>query len=98
MPRTKTVTTTSTNIGIRPLMGYLLVEPLAAETKTAGGLYLPESAQEKKADQGVVVARGEDMYLPDGKVFSSPVKIGDEVIYKKWGGDDVKYKGKDYKI
>lgn len=85
------------SLGIKPLMGYLLVEPLGAETQTATGIYLPESAQEKPA-QGSVVAVGDDMYLPDGKVFRSPVQVGQKVVYKKWGGDEIKVKGKEYKI
>lgn len=85
-------------LGVRPLMGYLIVEPLSAETKTTSGIYLPETAQEKKSDQGTVVAVGEDMYLPDGKVYHTPVKLGEKIVYKKWGGDDIKVKGKDLKI
>ncbi len=85
------------SIGIRPLMGYLLVEPLAPETRTAAGIYLPETAQEKPAE-GTVVAIGDDMYLPDGKVFRSPVQVGQKVVYKKWGGDEIKVHGKEYKI
>ena len=87
----------SKSLGIRPLMGYLLVEPLGAETQTASGIYLPESAQEKPA-QGTVVAVGDDMFLPDGKVFRSPVSVGEKVVYKKWGGDEIKVSGKEYKL
>ncbi len=85
------------SLGIKPLMGYLLVEPLGAETQTASGIYLPESAQEKPA-QGIVVAVGDEMYLPDGKVYRSPVEIGQKVVYKKWGTEDIKVGGKEYKI
>src|SRR5260221_10039591 len=84
-------------IGIKPLMGYLLVEPLGAETQTVSGIYLPESAQEKPA-QGMVVSVGDDIYLPDGKVFRAPVSVGQKVVYKKWGGDEIKVSGKEYKI
>ncbi|MBI2022226.1 co-chaperone GroES [Candidatus Daviesbacteria bacterium] len=84
-------------LNIKPLMGYVLVEPSAAETKTASGLYLPETAQEKPA-QGTVVAIGDDMVFENGKTLSSPVKVGDKVIYKKWGGDEIKLSGIEYKL
>ena len=78
-------------------MGYVLVEPSEAETKTASGLYLPESAQEKPA-QGTVIAIGEDIILEGGKVMKCPVKAGDKVVYKKWGGDEIKVDGKELKL
>ena len=83
-------------LGIRPLMGYLLVKPDLAESKTASGLYLPETSQEKPA-QGVVLSTGPDLVI-EGKIIPPPVQVGDRVIYKKWGGDEIKYKGVDYKL
>jgi chaperonin GroES len=84
-------------IGVKPLMGYVLVEPSEAETKTASGLYLPETAQEKPAGQGVVVSLGDPVFF-EGKEILPPVQLGDKVIYKKWGGDEIKYQGKEYKL
>lgn len=83
-------------IGVKPLMGYVLVEPSEAESKTASGLYLPETAQEKPA-QGTVVSLGDPIYF-EGREIIPPVKLGDKVIYKKWGGDEIRYKGKEYKL
>ena len=98
MPKTKSATQDQVKaLGLKPLMGYLLVEPLSAQTQTASGIYLPESAQEKPAE-GTVVAIGEDIFLPDGKVFHSPVSVGQKVVYKKWGGDEIKVHGKEYKL
>lgn len=85
------------SLGIKPLRGYLLVEPFEAETQTASGIYLPETAQEKPA-QGIVITVGDDMYLPDGKIYRSPVSAGQKVVYKKWGGDEIKVHGKEYKL
>lgn len=86
-------------VGIRPLMGYLLVEQVQAETKTASGLYLPETSQEKPAGIGVVLSTGPDLVDANGKIVPPPVKVGDKVVFKKWGGgDDVKYKGEEYKL
>lgn len=96
MPKAK-VETKKPSLKLRPLMGYVLVEPSDADTRTASGLYLPETAQEKPA-QGVVIAIGEDMILESGKVIKSPVNIGDTVVYKKWGGDEIKIGGVEYKL
>ena len=87
----------ATKVSIKPLMGYCLVEPSEAETKTASGIYLPEGAQEKPA-QGVVLACGDDMVMENGKVVKCPVKNGDKVVYKKWGGDEIKLGGKELKL
>lgn len=92
----KTITS-SKKVGVRPLMGYLLVEPEKAETKTASGLYLPETSQEKPAGQGVVVSTGPDLVI-EGKVVPPPVNVGDRVVYKKWGGDEIKVNGVEYKL
>ncbi len=78
-------------------MGYCLVEPSEAETTTASGIILPESAQEKPA-QGTVIACGDDMVLEGGKTLKCPVKVGDKVVYKKWGGDEIKVEGKELKL
>lgn len=94
MPKVKSVKSNST---VKPLMGYVLVEPQEAETKTVSGIYLPESAQEKPA-QGKVLKVGEDLVLENGKVVKSPVKPGDTVIYKKWGGDEIKVDGQELKL
>lgn len=84
-------------INIRPLMGYVLVEPQEAETVTASGIVLPESAQEKPA-QGKVIAVGDDLIFENGKVMKAPVKVGDKVVYKKWGGDEIKVSGRELKL
>lgn len=94
MPKQTNVKTT---IGFRPLMGYVLVEPAAADTKTASGIILLESSQEKPA-QGTVIAIGEDMVFENGRSLTCPVKVGDKVVYKKWGGDDIKVDGQELKV
>lgn len=84
-------------VTLRPLMGYILIEPDVAESKTASGLYLPETVQERPA-QGKVISIGEDMILENGKIMKAPVKVGDKVVYKKWGGDEIKLSGVEYKL
>ena len=84
-------------VGIKPLAGYVLIEPMAAETRTASGLYLPDSAQEKPA-MGTVLSVGEDQLLENGKTIKSPVTVGDKVYFKKWGGDEIKVEGRELKL
>lgn len=94
MPKTKVE---ETKLTIKPLMGYILVEPSEGESQTASGIILPESSQEKPA-QGKVLSIGDDFVLPNGQVLRAPVKIGDIVVYKKWGGDEIKVRGVEYKL
>ena len=95
MPKVKN--NTNLKVSIKPLIGYVLIEPSEAQTKTSSGIILPESAQEKPA-QGIVIAVGEDMVLEGGKVLRCPVNVGDKVVYKKWGGDEIKVDGKELKL
>ena len=95
MPKNKK--NTSEKLSIKPLMGYVLVLPSEADTKTASGIILPESAQEKPA-QGTVVSCGDEMVMENGKVVKCPVKVNDKVVYKKWGGDEIKISGVEYKL
>ena len=80
------------NIMIRPLADRVVIEPKAAETQTASGLYIPDTAKEKP-QQGTVVAAG-----PGKKDEPMEVKVGDVVIYGKYAGTEVSVEGKDYLI
>ena len=77
---------------IRPLADRVVVEPKAAETQTASGLFIPDTAKEKP-QQGTVVAAG-----PGKKDEPMEVKVGDVVIYGKYAGTEVSVEGKDYLI
>lgn len=77
---------------IKPLADRVLVEPKEAETKTASGLYIPDSAQEKPL-QGKIIAAG-----PGKKDEPMEVKAGDEVLYGKYAGTEISYEGKKYLI
>ncbi len=81
----------------RPLHDRVLVEPLAAETKTAGGVILPDTAQEKP-QEGKVISTGPGARGEDGKIAKMDVKKGDRILYGKWSGTEVKIDGKDYLI
>ena len=77
---------------IKPLADRVLVEPKEAETKTASGLYIPDTAKEKP-QEGKVIAAG-----PGKKDEPMEVKVGDEVIYGKYAGTEVTVEGKKYLI
>lgn len=83
-----------TKLNLKPAAGYLLIEPLDKETKTASGIYLPDNAGEKP-QKGKILATGGSL-LQDGQKVGSPAKVGDTVLYKKWGGNEVKIEGKEY--
>lgn len=82
---------------IKPLEDRVLVEPIESETKTASGIYLPESAKEKPV-RGKVVASGPGKLLENGKRAQMSVKIGNTVVYGKYAGSEVELKGKKYLI
>lgn len=81
---------------INPLAGYVLVKPADAQKQTASGIYLPDSSEEKP-QHGSVVAVGGAIY-EDGREIVSPVKVGAIVLYKKWGGNDIKVGDIEYQI
>ncbi len=82
---------------IKPLFDNVLIKPLEAETKTASGILLPDSAKEKP-QMGLVMAVGQGWHNDDGKVFPLVVKVGQKVMYKKWGGNEVKVDREDWII
>ena len=78
-------------MNFKPLFNNVLIEPLEGEQKTASGIYIPETAQEK-SKKGKVVAIGEGRY-EDGKLIPVGVKIGDIAIWR-YGGEEIKVDGK----
>lgn len=75
-------------LNIKPLFDNVLIKPLEAETRTASGIILPDSAKEKP-QMGEVMAVG-DGKIVEGKKIPVEVKVGQKVMYKKWGGSEVK--------
>lgn len=86
----------SQTINIKPLSGYALIQPEDAVEKTASGIYLPDNAQERPA-KGKVIAIGSPIY-EHGKEIVAQFKVGETVIYKKWGGDEIKLDGQEFKV
>ena len=85
------------SINIKPLADRVIVEPAAAEERTAGGLIIPDTAKEKP-QEGEVVAVGPGAKSEEGKVSPMDVKVGDIVLFGKWSGTEVKIDGKEYSI
>lgn len=79
---------------IKPLLDYLLIEPLEGETKLPSGIVIPDSAKEKP-QEGKVIATGPGKRDEKGNIVPMDVKVGDTVMFKKWGGTDIKVEGKD---
>lgn len=85
------------DINLRPLDDRIVVEPLAAEEMTAGGIVLPDSAKEKP-QRGTVIAVGDGKLLDSGERATLSVAKGDEVIYGKYSGSDIEIDGREIKI
>jgi chaperonin GroES len=84
-------------INLRPMDDRVVVEPLAAEETTAGGIVLPDSAKEKP-QRGTVVAVGPGKLLDSGHRGELSVAVGDLVIYGRYGGSDIEVDGREMKI
>jgi chaperonin GroES len=74
-------------MNLQPMNGRIVVKPLEAQEKTAGGIYIPDTAKEK-LQEGEIVAVAEDA--------TDEVAVGDRVIYKEFGGTEVRVEGEDY--
>ena len=81
-------------MAIQPLHDRIVVEAASKEEKTAGGLYLPDAAQEKP-QRGTVMAVGPGKRLDSGQLSALDIKVGDTVLYGKYGGTEVTVDGKD---
>jgi chaperonin GroES len=84
-------------MNVKPLEDRIVVEPNEAETTTSSGLVIPDTAKEKP-QQGTVTAVGPGRTTDDGKVVPMAVKVGDTVLYSKYGGTEVTIGGKDVLI
>lgn len=84
-------------MSLRPLQDRILVERVDEDQKTKGGIIIPDTAKEKPA-QGKVVATGNGRVGEDGKLIPMDVKVGDTVLFSKYGGTDVKIDGVEYLI
>jgi chaperonin GroES len=87
----------ATKTNIQPLFDNVLIRPVEAETKTASGIIIPDTAKEKP-QVGEVMAVGGGHVSPKGDVRPMTVKVGQKVMYKKWGGQEVKVNGEEWML
>jgi chaperonin GroES len=88
--------TTATKVAIKPLEDRIVVQAVEAETTTASGLVIPDTAKEKP-QEGIVLAVGPGRF-EDGNRVPLDVSVGDKVLYSKYGGTEVKYSGEEYLV
>ena len=84
-------------LNLTPTPGYVLVEPVDVQKQTDSGIYLPDSHDEKP-QEGIVLAVGDTWVTEHGAKIAAPCQAGQKVIYKKWGGNDVKIANKEYQF
>ncbi len=84
-------------MSLRPLSDRILVERVEEEEKTKGGIIIPDTAKEKPAE-GKIVAVGNGRIGEDGKAIPMDVKVGDRILFSKYGGTEVKIDGSDFLI
>lgn len=82
---------------LRPLGDRIVVKAIEEEERTQGGIYLPDTAKEKP-QQGEVIAVGTGRVLENGQKVQPEVKVGDRIIFAKYGGTEVKLDGQEYLI
>jgi len=80
---------------IKPVLDYILIEPSEKEEKTVSGIVIPDTAKEKP-QEGTVIAVGPGKFTESGQMIKPAVKKGDKILYKKWGGNEVKIESKEY--
>ncbi len=76
----------------------VLIEPITENEKTKAGIYLPDTASKERPEQGRVVAVGDGRMLDSGKIAAPKVKVGDKVLFTKYGPNEIKVEGKEYLI
>ena len=89
--------TTATKVKIKPLEDRIVVQANEAETTTASGIVIPDTAKEKP-QEGTVIAVGPGRVDDSGNRIPLDIAVGDVVIYSKYGGTEVKYSGEDYLV
>ena len=85
-------------MNFKPLSNHLFLEPLTEETTTKSGIVIPETAEKEKPVRGKVIAVGPGKANDKGEVRPMSLKIGDVVLFKKYGPDEVELDGKKYLV
>lgn len=85
----------ASKLKVRPLHDRLLIRRMKEEDKTSGGIFIPDTAKEKP-QKGEVVATGKGRILEDGKVAPMELKVGDQILFSKYSGTELKLEGDEY--
>ena len=85
-------------IKIKPLADYVLLEPIKEEEKTKSGILLPQTAEKERPEQGRVVAVGPGKKTSSGKIVPVDIKVGQRVLFTKYGPNEIKINDKEYLI
>jgi chaperonin GroES len=85
-------------MNIKPLGDHVLIEPIKEEEKTKAGIFLPDTANKEKSEEGKILAVGPGKKTDDGKIVMMSVKVGDKVLFTKYGPNEIKVDGKEYLI
>ncbi|MFA6006319.1 MAG: co-chaperone GroES [Candidatus Paceibacterota bacterium] len=88
-------------LSVRPLADRVIVEPLAEHERgalTKSGIFIPETAEKERAEQGVIVAIGPGKRDENGKILPMNVKVGEKVMFAKYGSEEFKIGGKEYLV
>lgn len=86
------------NMKIKPLRDQVILEPITEEEKTKGGIILPDTAEKEKPEQGKVIAVGPGRITRDGKTIPLSIKVGDKVLFTKYGPTEVQIGNKEYLV
>ena len=85
-------------MNIKPLADYVLIEPIKEEEKTKSGIILPQTAEKERPEQGKVIAVGPGKRNKNGQIIPVEVKVGQKVLFTKYGPNEIKIDGKEYLI
>ncbi|NQU83045.1 MAG: co-chaperone GroES [Parcubacteria group bacterium] len=85
-------------MNIKPLAEHIVIEPISQEDKTKSGIFLPQTSEKDRPEQGKVIAVGPGKTLSSGKKTEMEVKIGDIVLFAKYGPNEIKVDDKEYLI
>jgi chaperonin GroES len=83
---------------IKPILDHILIEPIKGEEKTKAGILLPETAEKDRPEQGKIIATGPGKKDKTGKIIPLEVKVGDKVLFQKYGPTEIKVEDKEYLI
>jgi len=83
---------------IKPLADYILIEPVTIDEKTKSGIFLPETIERERPEQGIVIAVGSGKKISSGKIIPLDVKVRDRVLFTKYGPNEIEIDDKKYLI